>query len=189
MIEKTSKIAGVSAADFSNPVDSVAGLVYLLYSQNVPTIIYDADQSEEHVWTELVSAMQDWFRAGLLFLYQNLEREQILASIMDAGNDGDISQVVGQQRSLSCKGYRTDGDGDGYYDILRRGKLDVKVDSTIEHAFDIATDHGFSIPDGVYALRSIVLPRKWLSRLLEKQKGPGETFMKVSVFRMASEQE
>ncbi|KAK0214303.1 hypothetical protein IW262DRAFT_1405484 [Armillaria fumosa] len=32
-------------------------------------IIYDADKSEEDAWTELVSAMQDWFRADLLFLY------------------------------------------------------------------------------------------------------------------------
>lgn len=53
----------------------------LLCSQYIPAIIYHADQSEEHAWTELVSATQDWFRAGLLFLYQNWEQEQILASI------------------------------------------------------------------------------------------------------------
>ncbi|KAK0505558.1 hypothetical protein EDD18DRAFT_1400099 [Armillaria luteobubalina] len=143
----------------TNPVDTVAGLVYLLYSQNVPTIIYDADQSEEHAWTE-----------------------SILALIMDAGDDGDISQVVGLSdgwgwrwilRCLYQLVQRVLVDISSP-DILRPGRLDNKVDSTIEHAFDIATDRGLSIPDGVYALRSIVLPRKGLSRLLEKRKGPGE---------------
>ncbi|KAK0505532.1 hypothetical protein EDD18DRAFT_1098878 [Armillaria luteobubalina] len=115
----------------TNPVDTVAGLVYLLYSQNVPTIIYDADQSEEHAWTESVTT----------------------------GTFPKLSRVLVDISSP---------------DILRPGRLDNKVDSTIEHAFDIATDRGLSIPDGVYALRSIVLPRKGLSRLLEKRKGPGE---------------
>ncbi|KAK0457546.1 uncharacterized protein EV420DRAFT_502406 [Desarmillaria tabescens] len=49
------------------PVDEVAGLVYFFYSQYIP--IYDADQSQEDAWTELVSVTQDWFWADLLFLY------------------------------------------------------------------------------------------------------------------------
>ncbi len=48
-------------------VDKIAGLVYLFYSQYIP--IYDADQSEEDAWTELINGMQDWFRADFFFLY------------------------------------------------------------------------------------------------------------------------
>ncbi|PBK63541.1 hypothetical protein ARMSODRAFT_861378, partial [Armillaria solidipes] len=50
----------------TKPVDKVAGLVYLMYSEYVP--IYDKDQSEEDAWTALINVTQDWFRADL-FLY------------------------------------------------------------------------------------------------------------------------
>ncbi|KAK0193163.1 hypothetical protein F5146DRAFT_1000259 [Armillaria mellea] len=36
----------------TNPVDKVAGLIYMFYSQYIP--IYDANQSAEDAWTELV---------------------------------------------------------------------------------------------------------------------------------------
>ncbi|KAK0214307.1 hypothetical protein IW262DRAFT_1466000 [Armillaria fumosa] len=106
--------------------------------------------------------------------------------------------------------YRMDGDGDGYYglcidscrvrgladisspDILRRVKLDVKVDSTIDHTFDIVADHGFPIPDGVHALIGTAKHSSTMEGVIwvvGKTEGLGEKVTKVSVFRMANKQE
>ncbi len=39
----------------TKPVDKVAALVYLFHSRHIP--IYDASQSEEDAWTELMNVM------------------------------------------------------------------------------------------------------------------------------------
>ncbi|KAK0435707.1 uncharacterized protein EV420DRAFT_1676285 [Desarmillaria tabescens] len=49
------------------PIDRVAGLVYCLRSSYIP--IYDAEQSEESAWVELVNAMDDLSLRQLLFCY------------------------------------------------------------------------------------------------------------------------
>ncbi|KAK0468621.1 hypothetical protein IW261DRAFT_1426317 [Armillaria novae-zelandiae] len=100
-------------------------------------ITYDADQSEEDAWTNLVTT--------------------------ETSPKSSLSKDL-----YSVKIYRTDGSRDGCYgicidscrvrgladisspDILLRGTLDVKVDSTIERTFDVVADHGFLIPNGAY---------------------------------------
>ncbi|KAK0462277.1 uncharacterized protein EV420DRAFT_1240519, partial [Desarmillaria tabescens] len=49
----------------TNPVDRVAGLVFLLYSDGIPK--HDATQSEEDAWVALVNVL-DVYRCGELFL-------------------------------------------------------------------------------------------------------------------------
>ncbi len=51
----------------TNPMDRVAGLAYLLYTEYIPR--YDADQSEESAWVALVNAMVGGSRMDLLFCY------------------------------------------------------------------------------------------------------------------------
>ncbi|KAK0439068.1 uncharacterized protein EV420DRAFT_1202271 [Desarmillaria tabescens] len=51
----------------TNPIDRVAGLVYRLRLRYIT--IYDANQSEESAWEQLVNAMMYSFRADLFFCY------------------------------------------------------------------------------------------------------------------------
>ncbi|KAK0457587.1 uncharacterized protein EV420DRAFT_1271410 [Desarmillaria tabescens] len=193
----------------TNPVDKVAGLVYLLYSQYIPK--YDADQSEEDAWTELVIAGQDWFRADLFFLYPGPGNANKSWHPSWTQVRTDIFPKPSLSKNLyTVKVYQTDKHGDGYYglridscrvrgladasslDIPRRGKLDVNVNFTIKHIFDIVANHGFPIPDDMYTLIGTAKHSSTMQGVIwvvGKMEGPGEKFRKVSVFRMANGRE
>ncbi|KAK0431336.1 hypothetical protein EV421DRAFT_1911985 [Armillaria borealis] len=51
----------------TNPVDRVAGLSYLLWTDELPT--YHATQSQEEAWTALVNEMNITYRGHMFFLY------------------------------------------------------------------------------------------------------------------------
>ncbi|KAK0447594.1 hypothetical protein EV421DRAFT_1926398 [Armillaria borealis] len=60
-------LARIQTRKSTKPVDRVAALVYLFYSEYIP--IYKAKQRLEGAWTTLCNVTQDWFRTDLFFLY------------------------------------------------------------------------------------------------------------------------
>ncbi|KAK0435742.1 hypothetical protein EV421DRAFT_1215582 [Armillaria borealis] len=192
----------------TKPVDKVAALVYLFHSQRIP--IYDAGQSEEDAWTELMNVMSGWFRAEFFFLYPN------------PGNGIKFwrpswQQVMEETLPKAPQAFRnlpdvrwTEEHGDLYFgpridacgvrgladasDNPRHGELDVKNGSGVEHSFKIAADHACSIHDGEYTLIGALQPTSfkirpvifWVVGKIEEHDG---NFRKVSVFRMMDHSE
>ncbi|PBK90906.1 hypothetical protein ARMGADRAFT_994892 [Armillaria gallica] len=189
----------------TNPVDKVAGLIYLFYSQYIP--IYDANQSAEDAWTELVSVTQDWFRADLFFLYPGPGNgnkfwhpswEQVMTEMLPKSSlNKDLYTI---------KVFRTREDGDKYYGLRigsctveglgaisspmmpRHGKLHLK-----NCTFNIVAYHTYPIPDGKYTLigtakhASTMEGVIWVVGKKDRLRIP-KKFRKVSVFSMANKQ-
>ncbi|KAK0490156.1 hypothetical protein EDD18DRAFT_1187224 [Armillaria luteobubalina] len=188
----------------TKPVDKVAGLIYLFYSQYIP--IYDANQSAEDAWTELVSVTQDVFRADLFFLYpgpgngnkfwhpswEQVMTETLPKSSLDKG-------------LYTIKVHRTKKGGDKYYGLRidsctveglgvessRRGELHLNS-GLKKHTFKIVACHAYLIPDGKYTLigtskhSSTMEGVIWVVGKLEVL---GKKFRKVSVVSMADKQQ
>ncbi|SJK99160.1 uncharacterized protein ARMOST_02448 [Armillaria ostoyae] len=190
----------------TNPVDKVAGLIYLFYSQYIP--IYDANQSAEDAWTELVSVTQDWFRADLFFLYPGPGNgkkfwhpswEQVMTKMLPKSSlNKDLYTI---------KVFRTKEDGDKYYGLRigsctvkglgvisspampRRGELHLK-----NYTFNIVAYHAYPIPDGNYTLvgtakhGSTMEGVIWVVGKTDRLRIP-KKFRKVSVLSMADKQQ
>ncbi len=190
----------------TNPVDKVAGLIYLFYSQYIP--IYDANQSAEVAWTELVSVTQDWYRADLFFQYPGPGNgnkfwhpswEQVMTEILPKSSlNKDL---------YSIKVFWTREDGDKYYGLRigsctveglgpisspampRHGKLHLK-----NHTFNIVAYHTYLIPDGKYTLigtakhASTMEGVIWVVGKTDRLRIP-KKFRKVSVVSMANKQQ
>ncbi len=190
----------------TNPMDRVAGLVYLLRPKYIP--IYDAALSQEGAWVALVNAMEYSSRVELLFLYPR------------PGNGNKYwrpswKQVMSKTESLSCcglewigqvrrmeetdanwfEGIRIDlGDVRGLSNTkeggVRQGELTVKDDTGTPYTFKIVADHAYPIPNGSYTLigrgsYSKTLAYFWVIgwRIM------GGKFRKVSVFSMPDKEE
>ncbi|KAK0482885.1 hypothetical protein EDD18DRAFT_1084611 [Armillaria luteobubalina] len=186
----------------TNPVDKIAGLVYISGARHIP--IYDAEQSEEDAWAELMNVSDD-LRAEFFFLYPK------------PGNRNESWQPTWQQvmedefprPQPGCWGFprvywvRKWGDRylgpridtctvRGLADVsenARHGELTVKKGSRAEYTFEIIADHSYPIPDGVYTLLGSIshFPQErtfWVVGIIEE---PEEKFQEVSVFRMADD--
>ncbi|PBK59021.1 hypothetical protein ARMSODRAFT_1027774 [Armillaria solidipes] len=189
----------------TNPLDKVAGLVYLLNMESIP--IYDMKQSEEEAWAVLVDDMRPRSRADLLFYFPE----------PGSGNKcwrPSWEQVMTQKfhfryESMKLEGVRRMEENDvdwfdglridsvqvcGLADAsstgdLRRGQLFVKIGTKAPHAFEIIADHGYSIPDGSYTL--LGSHRGTLMRLIfavGRLRQDGK-FEKLSVFTMTDPRE
>ncbi|KAK0457586.1 uncharacterized protein EV420DRAFT_1480647 [Desarmillaria tabescens] len=191
-------------------VDKVAGLAYLFYSQYIP--IYDADQSEEDAWTELVNITQWRFRGELFFCYpgpgngnkiwcpswRQVMMENLSGLILPLHLDiyGRDSVYLGRKKE----------DGD-YYDgpyidscrvrglsdestpeTPRHGELDVTDRSGENYTFEIVANHTFPIPDGLYTLIGTSSYPYFRVAVIGKIEGPEKKFRKVSVINMGDEE-
>ncbi len=189
----------------TNSVDKIAGLVYLLYSKEIPA--YYETQSDEDAWTGLVNVMWSGIRAQLFFRYP------------EPGNSGKSwrpswRQVMAGRLPLPNKRwwdehvYRDEKmDVDLYYGLCiesafvqgldeismqRAGELLVNDGSGTEYTFQITADHQYSIPADSYMLLGIKPPfpgeekkQYWVmgKRLLDQR------FRKLSIFRIPDMEE
>ncbi|SJL16915.1 uncharacterized protein ARMOST_20447 [Armillaria ostoyae] len=191
----------------TKPVDKITGLVCLFDSKHIP--IYDASQSEEDAWTELVNVAPEWIRAHLFFLYPkpgNVNKtwrpswQQVMEETLPnpqrpfaflpprvcrTKNDGD-----------SCCGPRIDrctvrGLADAT-ENSRYGELDIN-NGRVESTFKIVADHAYAIDDGQYTLigaQDHFAPSCTVNTwVIGRTEEPKEKFRKVSVIRMADCQE
>ncbi|KAK0472427.1 hypothetical protein EDD18DRAFT_1301953 [Armillaria luteobubalina] len=191
----------------TNPMDRVAGLIYLLRPKYIP--IYDAAQSQEDAWVALVDAMEYSSRIELLFLYPK------------PGNGSKYwrpswKQVMSKKTtSLSCSGLEwigkfsrmeeTDanwfegtridaGDVRGLSNRkgsrARQGELTVKDYTGAPHKFEIVANHAYPIPDGSYILIGRGTYSKTLAHfwVIGRRLRDGR-FKKVSVFSMPDKEE
>ncbi|KAK0471321.1 hypothetical protein IW261DRAFT_903622 [Armillaria novae-zelandiae] len=153
----------------TNPMDRVAGLVYLLRPKYIP--IYDATQSQEDAWVALVDAMEYSSRVELLFLYpkpgsgskywrpswkQVMSKKTTSLSCSGLEWIGKVSPME-ETDSNWFEGTRIDvGDVRGLSNKkesrVRQGELTVKDDIGASHTFKIVADHAYPIPDGSYIL-------------------------------------
>ncbi|KAK0466652.1 hypothetical protein IW261DRAFT_1346478 [Armillaria novae-zelandiae] len=194
----------------TNPMDRVAGLVYLFYPKFIP--IYNAVQSEEDAWTVLVNVMRVRSRAHLLFNYPEPGngRKCWRPSWKQAMTSRPPSRIqiewVGEVSRLDT----TDGDlyigpcvhsghVRGFADEynkgkFRQGELIIEDNTGTLHSFKIVKDHAYSIPEGWYTLISSggcrhlslnVCMKYWVAGRL-RQDG---LFEKVSVFSMVDAEE
>ncbi len=184
----------------SKPVDKVTGLVYLLQLKHIP--IYDAGQSVEGAWTELLNATDGQLRAILLFFYPKSNGkkswrpswQQVMTETFL--NPPYISESLYDDPNV----HWTEKDGDRYdgphmdachvqglADELqnpRCGELKVKDSSGEECTFGIFADHACPIPDGVYMLLGALGKRCWeMFWVARTVAEPGGKFRKVSVVR------
>ncbi|KAK0431026.1 hypothetical protein EV421DRAFT_1855583, partial [Armillaria borealis] len=183
-----------------NPVDKVAGLAYLLYSDYIP--IYDGEQSEEDAWTALVNVMQHWSQMHFLFFYPKPGNghkrwrpswTQIMTERLPSNG--------GVRRSdRSTGGLRDTSYIDLYYgpcidscyvrglaDIsssgqCREGELVVKDNTGEIHRLKVVAGHAFPISDGCYTLLGSC--RRQDPFWVAGRKGP-DGFHKLSVFSLA----
>ncbi|KAK0193165.1 hypothetical protein F5146DRAFT_1192674, partial [Armillaria mellea] len=191
----------------TNPVDKVAGLIYLFCSQYIPT--YDADQSAEDAWTELIGITQDRFRADLLFSYprpgdgnkfwhpswvqvmtemlpkSSLNKELYTPKIDRKKKGGDKYYGL---RIDSCT---VEGFGAKSPVIPQRGELHVNA-GLKKHTFKIVAYHAYLIPDGKYTLIGTSKQSSTMEGVIwvvGKIEVLGKKFKKVSVLTMADKQQ
>ncbi|KAK0457558.1 uncharacterized protein EV420DRAFT_1271394 [Desarmillaria tabescens] len=183
-------------------VDKVAGLVFLFYSQYIP--IYDADQSEEDAWTELVNITQDWFRGEFFFFYPGPGNGKKLwhpswKQVMTDNLSG-LTMLPWDRQSVIV--YRTEEGADRYNGpridscrvwglsdeptaaMSRHGKLDVTDGSGKKHTVKIVANHAFPIPDDLYTLIGIRSSPYFSAGVIGKIEGAEKKFRKVSVINM-----
>ncbi len=195
----------------TNPVDRIAGLVYLL--NGVDTIpAYHEMQSMEDAWTALVDVLCAWERAALFFTYprpgnrdkvwrpswsQVMNNVEVLPSNpfmfnarVQRTEDTDSHWV----EEVSIESGYVQGLAEGSHDGKRRhGELIVTDNAGTKHTFKIIADHQYQIPDGLYTLlgssqynfRRKLIDQYWVvGRRLREEK-----FQKASVFQIADEEE
>ncbi len=186
----------------TNPLDRVAGLVYLLKLDFIP--IYEAEQSPEDAWEILVDAMRPENRTALLRYYpepgngkkrwrpswqqammNNVVQDWILISQLP-----EVSRTDNPDADWYT-GYRLDsGDVRGLGEVPkeekpREGQLVLKDMTGAPHAVRIVAHHKYPIPDGSYTLIGPVreLSYFWVvGRLREDGK-----FEKLSLFAILSD--
>ncbi|KAK0477509.1 hypothetical protein EDD18DRAFT_1469290 [Armillaria luteobubalina] len=188
----------------SSPVDKVAGLVFLLQLKRLP--VYDAGQSEEDAWTELMDVAHDKLRAIFLFWYPKPNGngswrpswEQLITEIYPA-----MPSMLYNFDNVPDISWTTE-DGDSYdgprmdaclvqglaneTETPRSGKLTIQDFSGIEHTFRIFSRNACPIPDGQYTLLGTSEIRRlgqtewcWVIGKVEAREGK---FRKVSVIEM-----
>ncbi len=155
----------------TNPVDRVAGLSYLLWTDELPA--YHAAQSAEDAWTALVDEMDVTYRGGIFFLYPKPGSgnrswqpswKQVMTEVLPPHPSGFCCGWNGfvQRRKENdtdyCRGPFIES---GYVRGLaeespeenrRQGELVVEDNTNVKHTSEIVADHQYPIPEGWYAL-------------------------------------
>ncbi len=196
----------------TNPVDRIAGLVYLLRGvKAIPA--YHEMQSMEDAWTALVDMLYRPHRATLFFTYprpgnrdkvwrpswnQVMSSAEILPSNTDSfeawverTEDTDSDWV----EAVSIESGYVYGLAEGSHDGNRRqGELIVTDDAGIRHIFKIIADHQYQIPDGLYVHLGSRPYGRFGRQLLDQywvvgRRSPEQKFGKVSVFQIADKEE
>ncbi|KAK0447538.1 hypothetical protein EV421DRAFT_2078518 [Armillaria borealis] len=152
----------------TNPLDKVAGLIYLLKPDSIP--IYDAEQSAADAWEALVDVMQPSFRAQLLFLYPvsgdgrkcwRPSWEQLMTNTSIGDRFNEYPSRVHQTEGADADYYKGCLIKSGYVRGLsavqtelkyRQGELVVRDATGVRHIFNFTVDHRYQIPDGFYTL-------------------------------------
>ncbi|SJL16591.1 uncharacterized protein ARMOST_20117 [Armillaria ostoyae] len=187
----------------TNPMDRVAGLVYLLESRYIP--VYDASQSQEDAWVALVDAMAYWSRTDLFFLYPepgngikywrpSWEQMMKKTNIRSCSGLGWLAKV-GRTEETDVDWFEGPSIDSGYVRGLeydeegpRQGELIVRDPNGERHTLKIFADHQYPIPDGSYTL---IGARGWSNEAfwaVGKPRQDGK-FEKLSVFNMQDFQE
>ncbi|KAK0479159.1 hypothetical protein IW261DRAFT_1593739 [Armillaria novae-zelandiae] len=177
----------------SKPLDKVAGLAYLVYSDCIP--IYDAEMSDADAWEVLMDVMFPRSRSELFFYFP------------EPGNGRKYWRPSWKQimtldhrppTSKSLLGYldHKDTDGDWYEGYCidsadvggldegleeekpRKGVMLFKTSASFSCTFKISADHSYPIPDGSYALIDPV--HRWVVGQI-KEGGKFEKFLKLRV--------
>ncbi len=195
----------------TNPVDRVAGLSYLLWTDELPA--YHAAQSAEDAWTALVDEMDVTYRGEIFFLYPKPGSgnrswqpswKQVMAEVLPPHPSGFCCGWNGfvQRRKENdtdyCRGPFIES---GYVRGLaedspegnhRQGELVVEDNTNVKHTFEIVADHQYPIPEGWYALLGSNPFRIELREIFQGQcwvignRCPGQMFKKVSVFQITN---
>ncbi|PBK58652.1 hypothetical protein ARMSODRAFT_967555 [Armillaria solidipes] len=193
----------------TNPVDRIAGLVYLLVWVDAIPAYYEM-QSMEDAWTALVDVLSGRDRAALFFTYprpgnrnkvwrpswsQVMNNVEVLPSNIEAWVERTEDTDSDWVEEVSIESGYVQGFAEGSHDGKRRhGELIVTDNAGTRHTFKIIADHQYQISDGLYALLGSrqynffdhqVLDQYWVvGRRLPERK-----FEKVSVFQIADNEE
>ncbi len=187
----------------TNPVDKIAGMVYLLgWVQAIPA--YYEMQSIEDAWTALVNVLWHKERAALFFAYpkpgdgnkvwrpswsQVMDKTDVLPSqpnrlLASVKRTKDTDSDWIEARCMES-GY-VQGFAEGSQDGNRRhGELIVTNDAGERHTFKIVADHKYYIPDGPYTLVGSDPYRDGTFHVqywVVVRRLPEQKFEKVSVF-------
>ncbi|KAK0479125.1 hypothetical protein IW261DRAFT_1336805 [Armillaria novae-zelandiae] len=151
----------------SHPLDKVAGLAYLLYTDSIP--IYDAEMSDVDAWEVLMDVTSSLSLAQLFFLFPepgNAKKywrpswPQIMT--MKRGWTSSMPRMGSVQH-----GYRDRDSYEGYFiksaDVRgldeglleerpRQGEMVFQTSAGVSCTVKISADHVYPIPDGSYAL-------------------------------------
>ncbi len=192
----------------TNPVDKIAGLVYILWEvDKIPA--YSEMQSLEDAWTAFVDVLSDGKQSDLFFMYpkpgdgktvwrpswnQVMDKADVLPTwpkifeayvVRNEGTDSDWFQEVciesGYVQGLAKRSQ------DGKH---REGELIVTDDAGARHTFKVTADHQYQIPDGLYTLLGTCPHFKTIFHVpvdqhwVVGQRLPEWKFEKVSVFNI-----
>ncbi|KAK0501938.1 hypothetical protein EDD18DRAFT_1277863 [Armillaria luteobubalina] len=195
----------------TNPVDKIAGLSYLLWTEEIPT--YYASQSQEEAWTALVDEMVITYRGHMFFLYPKAGNgtkcwrpswkqaitEALLSPHLTSGWVGFVRRTKDNNADW-CDGpciescYVRGLGEESTEGKLREGELLVEDTTGGKHTFKVVAVHRCLIPEGLYALVGSN-PSDFQGNFEEKQcwvvgeRFPGKMFKKVSVFMMVNKNE
>ncbi|PBK62317.1 hypothetical protein ARMSODRAFT_1024926 [Armillaria solidipes] len=187
----------------TKPLDKVAGLVHLLWTEPIP--IYDAEQSEADAWDVLTHAMCDQFRAELFFFYPQPgdgrkcwrpSWKQVMMNKFIALDPDLCLHVVYTTEDPDVDwhdGCHIVGDVQGLAEVPKEGKprqgeLVFKDPTRSPHTFKIVADHAYPIPDGTYTLLGSSVyasSHYWVVGQLRED----EKFEKLSIFHLADDEQ
>ncbi len=193
----------------TNPVDRVAGMSYLLWTDGIPA--YYATQSEEEAWMALIDEMVRTYRGQMFFLHPkpgNGDKfwrpswRQAMTEVLPPPHLSDSNRGWGgfvqrsKERGVGCcrgpcikSGYVRGLSQGSLEGNCRQGELIIEDNSGAKHTFKIVADHQYQIPEGSYALVGSD-PCNFQGTLYERQfwvvgeRLPGQTFKKLSVFQI-----
>ncbi len=195
----------------TNPLDKVAGLVYLLKTKSIP--MYNPRQSPEDAWEVLMDMMDPRFQGQLFFFYPEPGegRKCWQPSWEQVMRNNTMSPRLYQARP-NVRGIYWDADSqpDSVYfgpsyilsgNVLglseapeelkhRQGELVLKDAKGSPHKLKIVADHTYPIPDGLYALTGLAgFLSKTSDLWVVGQLREDGKFKKLSVFRSADDEE
>ncbi|PBK61741.1 hypothetical protein ARMSODRAFT_920924 [Armillaria solidipes] len=182
----------------TNPIDKVAGLVYRLDPRYIP--VYDAMQSEESAWIELVNAMTYSSRARLLFgcpepgngskCWRPSWTQVMDASLLDHFPSGG---QVGRTEETDIDWYEGPCIENAYVRGLadttnkqsRSGDFTVTDHSGVLHTIEIHANHKYPIPDDSYTLLYPGYHYINYTSCVIGRRGQDRKFQKLSVVEMS----
>ncbi|PBK85822.1 hypothetical protein ARMGADRAFT_1087085 [Armillaria gallica] len=192
----------------TNYVDRVAGLSYLLLSEEIPA--YYATQSEEDAWNALVDEVNMTHRGQMFFLYpqpgsgNKFWMTEVLPPphVSNLGDGWEGFVGYSKERGVDychalCieSGYvrgLSQGSPEGSY---RQGELIVEDITGAKHTFKIVTYYQCPIPEDSYTLVGSEPFDHYIYQVILKQgwvigkRLPGQLFKKFSVFQISDKDE